>query len=116
LSPVASEPGKSCPLSFSFGTWGTACIKQQNFNSSALFANLRSGAPFRRRTAAPAWFDLRRGRRRSDGDACRSDNLAVAGRVSAQDPSARNLRVVVIETTRADAELRRSRRPGPFTR
>jgi hypothetical protein len=36
-------------------------------------------------SAASGWFDLRRGRCCSDGDAYRSDILAVAGRIPAQD-------------------------------
>jgi hypothetical protein len=127
---------------FFFGHWA-ACIKQQNFNSSALpricSVARRSGGrslpapawwwqPANRRgsaargdgsahvlsTAAFSWLDLRRRRRSPDGDARRSNVIALAGRVFAQDPSARTL-VKIDLTTGADAELRRSRRPGSPT-
>jgi hypothetical protein len=47
-------------------------------------------------TTASGWFDLRRRRRGTDGHARRSDLVAVAGGVSAQDPEARNVRFAII--------------------
>jgi hypothetical protein len=61
LSPVGSGPGngrKPCLLSFSFGTWGTACIKQQNFQferTAREFSQWRA-VPKEDRSAAPAWW------------------------------------------------------------